>query len=633
MSKHRCFNMAVPVFSLLLALSLLLVPLAAVPIAHAATTFNVDTLTDAHDSNLGDGVCSNGIDGCSLRAAIEQAFSASTPVTINFWSGLSGSTFYLDQGMISWAASDTTLDGQTNSITIDASGLGAGESAFQISGNGNTIENLTIRGAPMDGIQVGDFAGVGAGNNNTIVYVTLISNGAAGVYVHGSSSGGSQGNQILGVLIGTQSSTATTCTVGNNGSGVLIDAGAADTDIFNSFIVCNGLEGVYVNNTAGSPTNTTIYSNDIGTNGDVALPNGGQGVLDLGGVGTEITGNIISGNGAAGIWLFASQNTIIRSNYIGLDRMGSAPIPNGADGVAITDGAQNSTVGGSTSSDRNLISGNTWCGVRIRDGATSNVLNGNAIGLDFNGAAVPNGLCGVAVTDADNNTIGSDMNPVTQTISGNTREGIFIANSDMTWIGDSTVVGVGDDGVTNRGNGLEGITLITATGSTVRPAKVMYNGAAGIVLTGDGTGNALVPWTVSNNGGLAIDLGGDGFTPNGSETPPGPNNWLQYPVITDVAGNVISGAACANCLVYVYQAVGNPNANGGGGSYLGMAGVDASGAWSYTLSGGLTPSQVTLQAVNMNSVPAGDSSEMSPLYGGPASYEVFLPVVSKHQAP
>ncbi len=634
MNKRRCFNIVAPVFSIILVLSLLLVPLAAVPVAHAATTFNVDTLTDAHDTNLGDGVCSNGIDGCSLRAAIEQAFSASAPVTINFWSGLSGSTFYLDasMGQINWTASNTTLDGQTNHVTIDASGLAAGESAFQISGNGNIIQNLTIRGAPLDAIQVGDFAGVGSGNNNVIQYVVLISSGAAGIYVHGSSGGGGMGNQVQGAMIGTETAMAATCTVGNNGSGVLIDGGASGTQVLNSYISCNGLVGVYINNNGGSPDNTRVESNDIGTNGDVAMPNAGQGVIDQG-LATIIRWNIISGNGAAGVWLLGSQNAAVVGNYIGLDVTGNVTIPNTADGMAITDGAQNSTVGGSTLAERNYISGNSWCGVRIRDGATSNVLNGNVIGLDANGAAAPNELCGVAVTDADNNTIGSDTNPLAQTISGNTREGIYLSNSDLTWIGFSTFIGVGLDGTADRGNGLEGIILITATGSVVSPAAVRYNGAAGIALTGNGTGNAIVPRQVSHNGGLAIDLGNDGFTPNGSETPPGPNNWLQYPVINGVAGSTISGAACANCLVYVYQAIGNPNAGGGGGIYLGTAAADASGTWSYVLPGGLTPSQVALQAVDINSTPSGDSSEMGPLYGGPVSYKVFLPVVSKHQAP
>jgi CSLREA domain-containing protein len=41
-------------------------------VAHATGPFVVDTSADGQDSNLGDGVCSDG-SGCSLRAAIQQA--------------------------------------------------------------------------------------------------------------------------------------------------------------------------------------------------------------------------------------------------------------------------------------------------------------------------------------------------------------------------------------------------------------------------------------------------------------------------------------------------------------------------------------------------------------------------------
>ena len=34
------------------------------------------------------------------------------------------------------------------------------------------------------------------------------------------------------------------------------------------------------------------------------------------------------------------------------------------------------------------------------------------------------------------------------------------------------------------------------------------------------------------NTGLPIDLGEDGPPDNGTQSPPGPNNWLPYPVFT-----------------------------------------------------------------------------------------------------
>jgi len=48
--------------------------------AHPAITyFTVDTLTDGHDSKLSDEICHNDeADGCTLRAAIEQAATIAT---------------------------------------------------------------------------------------------------------------------------------------------------------------------------------------------------------------------------------------------------------------------------------------------------------------------------------------------------------------------------------------------------------------------------------------------------------------------------------------------------------------------------------------------------------------------------
>ena len=123
------------------------------------------------DINLADGICYNGVDGCSLRAAIEQAFtvsSAGSPLTITFWSGIAGSTLPLNLGSITWAADYVTLDGAGSNITISGAGLGSVPSIFTITGSHNVINLLTIRDSPWDGVQMGDFAGVGTGNYNTV---------------------------------------------------------------------------------------------------------------------------------------------------------------------------------------------------------------------------------------------------------------------------------------------------------------------------------------------------------------------------------------------------------------------------------------------------------------------------------
>jgi len=602
----------------------------AAPALALTTTFTVDTPTDAHDSNLVDATCYNGVDGCSLRAAIEQAFSVSSvsnPVTINFWSGIAG-TLTLNLGTINWAASYVTLDGGANNMTISGSGLSAGQSIFTISGSHNNINALTIRNSPWDGVQMGDFSGVGEGNNNLIINSRLLGNGAAGVYVHGSASGGGQNNQVINNTIGLTDVHAAGCVAGegNGGNGVYIDTNATNTSIGGNTIACSSYNGIWINGSGGAPTGTVINYNNIGVDSTGAMPNAGEGVRDQQGQNTAISDNTISGNGAAGVWLFNASGARLTNNRIGTNIAGTAAIPNGHDGVAITDGAANNYVGGTTAiTNRNVISGNSYCGVRIRDGSTNNIVDYNLIGLDTSGmTGLPNAEAGVCIFNANNNSIGTSSSGVTQYISANTREGIYVQNSSNTFVGQTNKIGVAIDNTSPRGNGMQGVMLNGASNTSVFPTILSYNGGAGVAVVGDtATGNEVFPINIRGNGGLPIDLGNDGATPNGAHSPPGPNNWLAYPVITASSGNpvTITGSACANCNVIIYRAIGNPAAGGGGGTPIGQTSSNGSGLWSATLPAGVTRSQVSLVAQKPATVFTGDTSEMSPVYW------LYLPII------
>jgi CSLREA domain-containing protein len=600
-----------------------------------AASFTVNTSTDASDSNTADGICDNGVDGCSLRAAIEQAFtvsSAGSPLTITFWSGIAGSTLPLSLESINWAADYVTLDGAGSNITISGAGLGSVPSIFTITGSHNVINLLTIRDSPWDGVQMGDFAGVGAGNYNSVANSILLGNGAAGVYVHGSASGGGQGNTISGNLIGLTNIYAAGCAAGegNRGDGIYIDANASATSIVVNYITCSTYNGIYINGTGGAPTGTVINNNYVGLNVTGATPNYDQGIFDWQSVNTSISGNTISGNAHAGVWLLASSGAKLTNNWIGTDMSGHAAIPNGIDGVAVTDGAANSMVGGiepSSPLDRNVISGNTECGVRIRDGAIHTVVDFNFIGLDVTGtSAIPNGTAGVCIFNANDNQVGSSTSGVSQFISGNTREGIYIENSSDTIVGSTNRIGVAMDGTSPRGNGLQGIMLYNASNNYLQPGSVSYNGAAGVAVVGEtATGNAIFFYSAHSNAGLPIDLGNDGASPNGSHAPPGPNNWQAYPVITGSSGSpvMLTGSTCANCRVLIFRAIGNPAANGGGGTYLSQATANAAGVWSATLPAGLARHDVSLVAQKTPMADAVDTSEMSALIN------LFLPFLRR----
>ena len=118
-------------------------------------------------------------------------------------------------------------------------------------------------------------------------------------------------------------------------------------------------------------------------------------------VGGTITSdrNIISGNSTDGIDLVGTTtptNTtgnVIDGNAIGTNAAGTGSVSNGNDGVNISAGATNNTVGGSAADQMNLISGNINAGIVIAGAGTSdNTIAGNFIGVDQTGnAALANG--------------------------------------------------------------------------------------------------------------------------------------------------------------------------------------------------------------------------------------------------
>ena len=123
--------------------------------------------------------------------------------------------------------------------------------------------------------------------------------------------------------------------------------------------------------------------------------NAGSGVVIAGGKGNSIgryrtllggytRGNVISGNAQDGVQIIAgASETDVIQNYIGTNAAGSAAVPNGLSGVAIFLGAHDNVVGGSSFTRRNVIGGNTRYGVFIADSATmSNTVSYNDIGVN-----------------------------------------------------------------------------------------------------------------------------------------------------------------------------------------------------------------------------------------------------------
>ena len=203
-----------------------------------------------------------------------------------------------------------------------------------------------------------------------------------------------------------------------------------------------------------------VQGNFIGTNtgATALLPNGMNGVAIqagasnniIGGIvptGTGLTyaffGNFISGNKRNGVTISdlgdpgtaGTSGNQVADNYIGLDFHGVNALPNGGDGVLISDGATKNTIGGFMTGFGavnvpvgNVISGNAGNGTEIASASPDNVVQGNYIGTDAAGEnALANGgngvLGGGGVSFV---TIGGTAAGAGNLISGNKLAGVLI---------------------------------------------------------------------------------------------------------------------------------------------------------------------------------------------------------------
>ena len=152
-----------------------------------------------------------------------------------------------------------------------------------------------------------------------------------------------------------------------------------------------------------------------------------------------IVDNLISGNGKGLNFGAGATGNVVRGNLIGTDASGTTALSNTKEGILLSAGASNNTIGGTTPAERNIISGNIQHGVHIRNQSgdpTGNVVQGNYIGTDINGTiALPNGthfnptMAGVNIAGASNNTIGGTASGAGNLISGNDKRGISINRS------------------------------------------------------------------------------------------------------------------------------------------------------------------------------------------------------------
>ena len=126
------------------------------------------------------------------------------------------------------------------------------------------------------------------------------------------------------------------------------------------------------------------------------------------------------------LWGVGATGSTIAGNYLGTTATGDGANGN-RNGVRITGGANNNTVGGTAGADINVISGNLDNGVLLNGaGSDGNTVEGNFIGVDAAGTgALGNGQAGVAIdAGAAGNLIGGTALGSANRISNNGGDGV-----------------------------------------------------------------------------------------------------------------------------------------------------------------------------------------------------------------
>ena len=406
-------------------------------------------------------------------------------------SGLAIDSFSGD-GVEVLSASGTSITG--NYIGITPAGVSAGNGGSGVSllggssqntiggttaGTGNVLsgdgtEGIHIGGASTDNLVEGDRIGVNAAGN------AAFANTDSGVLIDGTSSH----NTIGGTAVGA-------CNVisGNGDRGIHI-SGASNN------LVQGNLIGV---NAAG---NAAIANADSGVLIDSNATNNVIGGTAVGAC------NVISGNGDRGVHISGASNNLVQGNLIGLNAAGNAAIGNGDSGVLIDSNATNNTIGGTTLGAGNVLSGNGLRGVHIA-GASNNLVEGNLIGLNAAGTGVlGNSDSGVLIDGSSTgNTIGGTTFAARNVISGNGFQGVHITNGASDNLVEGNAMGVNAAGTAPRGNTLDGVLIdagasYNTIGGTAAGAgnTISNNADAGVALNGAGKGNQIVADTINSNG-------------------------------------------------------------------------------------------------------------------------------------
>ena len=381
----------------------------------------------------GSAALANSGDGVLIENASSSIIGGTSTGARNIISGNRASDFF-------FASAGVEIQGSANLCTIQGNYIGT-----DITGSvavGNSISGIEINE---------DVRNTTVGGSTAAARNVISGNGLIGISIAGNSTT-TTGNVVRGNYIGTNA--GGTADLGNGGDGIEIGSSAGNTiggttgttpggactgDC--NLISGNSKNGIEIIN--GQSIANLIQGNYIGTNwsGTAAIKNDENGMhlwnVDTNTIGgtTPAARNIISGNGANGIWTEArfDAGDTIQGNYIGVATNGTASLGNMGHGILIDDSAK-STIGGTAAGAGNTIGFNGGDGIAILYGqdhyGTGNKILSNSI-FSNAGLGIDLDNNGVTANDAGDGDVGANnrQNFPVLSVANNTGGSTGIAGS------------------------------------------------------------------------------------------------------------------------------------------------------------------------------------------------------------
>ena len=565
--------------------------------ATATFTVNIDRAgkpdsNGIKDANPGDGACRTSNGDCTLQAAVQESNVRPGAERIIFSSSLCANGLVIRPGTNTenWLQIDDAR--LTDGVTIDgyAGGCGAlntdskgSNAAIKVEISGAVGQNVSQSKAGVNGLEIKTA-------NNVIRGMALYSWDRQIEIVNAPATN----NHIEGNIIGSNPSLSVSQGKGptNQREGIRIEFGASY-----NIVGC----GDY--------------------NGDSFAPCTSKAQINA-------ARNIIAGNGNDGVHLQGDSVTYNRiiGNLIGLKGDGETMLPNQADAVDFESGVQNNWLGGETSGERNIISGNGSEGIEISHAATTqyNKVVGNYFGLNASGSrAIRNCGNGISIEDTPNyNAVYKNV------IAGNYGSGVRIyRRSTYNEIYDNKIgLGANNEQLPNgqadstceqADYGKSGV-FITGGGqyNTIRNNIIANHAEYGVNVSVDTIeagdveqyGDALQTDfnTISRNSiynnalqGIRLKTATNSKT---SMTYTG-NQGLAAPQIESANTSLDFGRACTNCKVEVFIA----DASGQGKTFVGDSVVGVGGTFAVPMSNVKVGQALTATATD----PQGNTSQFA----------------------